>query len=140
MLNQHIAGTGVIWGFAEHFFQLLTMTGSRAIVRDRINRAGSLRCRAGVDTHFPGELLPGRTVHKGIIMPRTQVTFVWRHSSASSFHSRFRAQMRDNHVIPCVAILMAKNNEMVWHWLIGVWGLQPIAQLSSFAESGLGEM
>src|ERR1700730_13196701 len=73
-------------------------------------------------------------------MPRTQVTFVWRHSSASSFHSCFWAQMRDDHVIPCVAILMAKDNEMVWHWLIGIWRLQPIAQLSRCAESGLGEM
>ena len=73
-------------------------------------------------------------------MPRTQVTFIWRHSSASSFHGRFWAQMRDDHVIPCVAILMAKDNEMVWHWPIGIWRLQPIAQLSCFAESGLGEM
>src|SRR5439155_20740515 len=73
-------------------------------------------------------------------MPRAQVTFVRRHSSASSFHCRFRTQVCDDRVIPCVAILVAKNNEMVWHRLIGIGRLQPITQLSRFAESGLGEM
>ena len=38
MLHQHVAGSrvaGCAWHFAQHFFQLLAMTRSRAIIRDR---------------------------------------------------------------------------------------------------------
>jgi hypothetical protein len=35
---------------------------------------------------------------------------------------------------------MAKDNEVFRHWRIGIWRLQPIAQLNSFGESRLGEM
>ena len=48
--------------------------------------------------------------------------------------------MRNDHVIPCVAILMAKHNEVCWHRRVGIRRLQPIAQLHRFAESSLGEV
>ncbi len=36
--------------------------------------------------------------------------------------------------------MMAKDNEVIWHWPIGIWRLQPVAQLNRFAESGLCKM
>jgi hypothetical protein len=48
--------------------------------------------------------------------------------------------MRNYNVIPGIAILMPKDDEVFWHWRTGIWRLQPIAQLNGFAESGLGEM
>src|SRR5437868_2673413 len=73
-------------------------------------------------------------------MPCAQVAFVWRHSSTSRFHGRFWPKMGNHNISPGVAILMAKDNKVVRHRIVGIRRLQPIAQLSGFAESGLGEM
>ena len=35
---------------------------------------------------------------------------------------------------------MAKNNEMIRHWVAAIRRFKPIAQLNGFAESGLGEV
>jgi hypothetical protein len=48
--------------------------------------------------------------------------------------------MRDNHIIPGVAVLMAKDNEMIRHRVIGIGRFEPIAQLHRFAQRGLCEM
>src|SRR5215831_3661560 len=73
-------------------------------------------------------------------MPLAQVAFVWRHSRSRSFDGRFWSEMRDNHVIPRVAVLMAKNNEMIRHRIAGIRCFEPIAQLHCFAERSLCEM
>src|SRR6266853_610514 len=73
-------------------------------------------------------------------MPLAEVTFVGRHSRPRRFHGRFGANMRNDHVIPCIAVLMAKNNEMIRHWVAAIRRFKPIAQLHCFAESGLGEV
>jgi hypothetical protein len=49
---------------------------------------------------------------QGIVMPRAQVTFIGRNSRARSFHGRFWSEMRNDDIIPGVAILTAKDNEM----------------------------
>src|SRR5262245_65628360 len=61
VLHQYISDSRIAWcawQFAKHFFQLLPMTGSRAIIRDRINRARRLGFRIGIDAHCARELLP----------------------------------------------------------------------------------
>src|SRR4029077_3644643 len=73
-------------------------------------------------------------------MPRAQVTFVRGNHRASSFHSRFWPEVRDDNIIPCIAILMTQDNKVIRHRIVGIRRLQPIAQLNRFAESGLGEM
>jgi hypothetical protein len=45
--------------------------------------------------------------------------------------------MRDDHVIPCIAILMTKNNKMIGHRVAAIWRFKPIAQLNCLAERGL---
>src|SRR5207247_9818823 len=73
-------------------------------------------------------------------MPRAEVTFVWRHSSASSLYGRFWPEVRNDNVIPGVAILVTQNNKVIRHRIVGIRRLQPIAQLGRFTESGLGEV
>src|SRR6266545_5853828 len=61
MLHQYVAGSRVIcraWQFAKHFFQLLPMPGSRAIIRDRVNRARRFRFRVRVNAHGSREFFP----------------------------------------------------------------------------------
>jgi hypothetical protein len=48
--------------------------------------------------------------------------------------------MCNDHVIPCVAILVTEDNKMVRHRIARIWCFQPIAQLERFSQRGLGEM
>src|SRR5215472_13690175 len=73
-------------------------------------------------------------------MPRAQVAFVRRHSRTCGYHSRFRAKVRDDDVIPRVAVLVAKDDKVIRHGVAAIRRLEPITQLHRFAESGLGEM
>src|ERR1043166_4852006 len=143
MLHQYVPRTRVAdpaRHFAKHFLQLLSMTGRRAIVGNGINRASRLGRRVFINAHSPSEFLPRWTVHKRIGVPGAQVAFVRRHSRACSFHSRFRTKMGDDDVIPRVAVLMAKDNKMIGHWITLIRRLQPIAQLNGLTKSGLGEV
>jgi hypothetical protein len=38
--------------------------------------------------------------------------------------------MRDDHVIPCIAVLMAQDNKMIGHRVAAIWRFKPIAQLN----------
>src|SRR5207249_8174584 len=82
--------------------------------------ARRLRFRLRINAHGPRELLPRRTVHKCIGVPGAQVTFVRRHSRARSFHGCFWSEMCNHDIIPGVAVLMAKNNKMIGHWVLGI--------------------
>ena len=48
--------------------------------------------------------------------------------------------MLNDDVIPRVAFLMAKNEKVSGHGRLWIRRFKPIAQLSGFAESGLGEV
>src|SRR5439155_24660509 len=67
-------------------------------------------------TLFPYTTLfrSGWTVHKSIVVPVTQIALAWRRGIVRSFHG-FYAEMRNDHVVPCAACLMAKNNKASWH-------------------------
>ena len=48
--------------------------------------------------------------------------------------------MRNDNVIPRVAILMAKDDKVSWIGVFRVRRFEPVTQLNGFAQSGLGEM
>jgi len=73
-------------------------------------------------------------------VPLAEVTFVRRHSRARCFDGRFWPEMSNHNVIPCIAVLMAKNNEMIRHWVAAIRRFKPIAQLNCLAERGLCEV
>src|SRR5262245_54918957 len=73
-------------------------------------------------------------------MPSTQVALVRRQSRSRSFHGRFWAEMRNDHIVPCVAVLVAKDNKMIRHRIMRIGCFEPIAQLRCLAERRPCEM
>ncbi len=73
-------------------------------------------------------------------MPFTEIPFIRRDRGSGWFDSRFGTEMGDDAIIPGVAILVTKHYKMIRHRRIWIRCFQPIAQLSCFTESGLGEM
>src|SRR5262249_61521822 len=48
--------------------------------------------------------------------------------------------MCNHHIIPCIAILVAKDNKMIRHWIAGIRRFEPITQLRCLAECSFREM
>ncbi len=143
MLHQDVARARVTRsarGFTEHLFQLLAMAGGRAIAGNGVNGSRCTGGRVASDTHGAAEFLPRRPVHKGIGMPRAQVAFIRGNCSPCGFHGCLGTDVRDEQIIPGVAILMAKHDKMLRRSCAGIGRLKPVAQLGCLAKSSLGEM
>lgn len=117
------------------------MPRSRAINRNDIDRAGRLALiRSFVDPHGLGELRPRRPVNEGIIVPITQVARGWGRGRSNCFHGGPGSHMLNHGVIPGVPFLMAQDQRMTRHGVLGIWRLKVVGQLRGLAQCGLVEV
>src|SRR5438874_13672186 len=109
MLHEDIAHRSITSArrLAEHFLELVAMSGDGAIDRDDIGRAFAFVARF-IDAHGLGKRRPGRAAYKGIVMPITKVAHTCRRCRPRRIDGRTRSHMLDDRVIPGVTVLVAK--------------------------------